>query len=292
MGVGRNAEAVKLLQELQQSPEKTDAREARLRIASIEYGAGRKAEAHRIVDELIAERPRYAEARTAKARMLLSDGAPASEAVAQAREAVKADPNLPAAHYTLGLAAFADRNLDEAAKAFEEAVKLSPQAAAARMQLARVKLAQRRRGRRGLDRRAGGQRAPGRRRCGGAARPDACAPAAIRTARRRTVRRALPRAGATRRRCTRSWDGSSCSAGRPRPPGRRSTRRFARCPDRPTRGRASLPHSSPTQGRRGAEADRGMGSRRPRGSPRAAAAGGRRDSPLETWPAAEQTLKR
>ena len=126
MGVGRNTDAVKLLEELQQSPEKSDAREARLRIASIEYAAGRKVEAHRIVDELIAERPRYAAARTAKARMLLSDGAPASEAIAQAREAVKADPYLPAAHYTLGLAAFANRNLDEAAKAIEEAVKLDP----------------------------------------------------------------------------------------------------------------------------------------------------------------------
>jgi tetratricopeptide (TPR) repeat protein len=142
MGVGRNRDAVNLLEELQKSPEKSDVREARLRIASIEYAAGKKVEAHRIVDELIAERSRYAAARTAKARMLLNDGAPPSEAVAQAREAVKADPYLPAAHYTLGLAAFADRNLDEAAKAFEEAVKLGSQPAAARMQLARVKLAQ------------------------------------------------------------------------------------------------------------------------------------------------------
>ena len=142
MGVGRNADARRLLEEIERSAEKSDAREARLRIASIEYGSGRKAEAHRIIDELIADRPRYAAARTAKARMLLSDGAPPSEAVAQAREAVKGDPYLPAAHYALGLAAFADRSLDEAARAFEEAVKLSPKAAAARMQLARVKLAQ------------------------------------------------------------------------------------------------------------------------------------------------------
>ena len=90
MGVGRNTDAMKLLTELQQSAEKPDAREARLRIASIEYGAGRKAEAHRHLDELIKERPRFAAARTAKARMLLTDGAPPAEAVAQAREAVKA----------------------------------------------------------------------------------------------------------------------------------------------------------------------------------------------------------
>ena len=133
---------MKLLTELQQSAEKPDAREARLRIASIEYGAGRKAEAHRHLDELITERPRFAAARTAKARMLLSDGAPPAEAVAQAREAVKADPYLAAAQYTLGLAAVADHKLDEAEKAFETAAQLSPQAAAQRAsQLARVKLA-------------------------------------------------------------------------------------------------------------------------------------------------------
>jgi tetratricopeptide (TPR) repeat protein len=141
MGVGRNTDAMKLLSELQQSAEKPDAREARLRIASIEYGAGRKAEAHRLIDQLIKERPRFAAARTAKARMLLTDGAPPAEAVAQAREAVKADPYLAAAQYTLGLAAVADHELDEAEKAFGAAAQLSPQAAAARMQLARVKLA-------------------------------------------------------------------------------------------------------------------------------------------------------
>ena len=141
MGTARNAEALEILREVAKSPEKGDSRQARLRIASIEYGAGRKPEAHRIIDELLQERPRFAEARTAKARMLLSDRAPAAAALAQAREAVKADPYLAAAQFTLGLAAMADRKLDEADKAFEEAVKLSPQAAAARIQQARVKLA-------------------------------------------------------------------------------------------------------------------------------------------------------
>ena len=141
-GVGREAEAIKLLEEMAESPEKSDAREARLRMASIDYAAGRKVEAHRAVDALIRERPGYASARVTKSRMLLRDGAPAREALAQAREAVKADPYLPAAQYALGLAAFAEHNLDEAAKAFEETLKLSPQAATVRMHLARVKLAQ------------------------------------------------------------------------------------------------------------------------------------------------------
>ena len=140
MGVGRNQDALTLLHDLEKSAEKGDAREARLRIASIEYGAGRKPDAHRIVDALLAERPRYSAARTAKARMLLTDG-DAAAALVQAREAVKSDPHLAAAHYALGLTAAANRQLDEAEKAFEEAARLSPHAAAARLQLARVKLA-------------------------------------------------------------------------------------------------------------------------------------------------------
>ena len=141
IGLGRMADARTLLTQLEQSAEKSDAREARLRIASLEYAAGRKAEAHKVLDQLLAERPRFAEARTAKARMLLNESGRTAEAVTQAREAVKADPDLPVAQYTLGVAAFAARQLEEAEKAFEAAVKLSPQASAARMQLARVKLA-------------------------------------------------------------------------------------------------------------------------------------------------------
>ena len=141
MGIGRNSDALAILGEMENAAEKSDARAARLRIASIHYATGKKAEAHRIIDALIQERPRYAEARTAKARMLLSDGASAADAVAHAREAVKAEPELPAAYYTLGLAALAARSLDEAERAFEEAARISPRAAAAQMQLARLRLA-------------------------------------------------------------------------------------------------------------------------------------------------------
>src|SRR6185503_11157132 len=58
--------------------------------------------------------------------------------LAQAREAVRADPYFLAAQYTLGLAAVADRRLDEAEKAFAEAVKLSPQDAAGAVSVAEL----------------------------------------------------------------------------------------------------------------------------------------------------------
>ena len=141
MGIGRNADALAVLADIEKTAEKADSRAARLRTASIHYGADKKREAHEIVDRLLHERPRYAEARTAKARMLLSDGAPPAEALVQAREAVKADPNLPNAQYTLGLAALAARNTDEAERAFEESARLSPRAAAAQLQLAKIRLA-------------------------------------------------------------------------------------------------------------------------------------------------------
>jgi tetratricopeptide (TPR) repeat protein len=140
MGIGRNTDALKILNQLERAPDKNDVRAARLRTASIYYATGKKAEAHRILDDLIAERPRYAEAQTAKARMLLSDGR-AVDAMRHAREAVKADEQLGAAHYTLGLAALAQRDLTEAERAFEDAARVSPRAAAAQMQLARIRLA-------------------------------------------------------------------------------------------------------------------------------------------------------
>jgi tetratricopeptide (TPR) repeat protein len=142
MGLGRNSDALSILKEIEESGDRNDARAARLRTASIQYATGNKAEAHRIVDALIEERPRYEEARTAKARMLLSDGGSAAEAAAHAREAVKADENSVGAHYALGLAALALRNVAEAERAFQTAARLSPRAAAAQMQLARIRMAQ------------------------------------------------------------------------------------------------------------------------------------------------------
>ena len=142
MGVGRNAEAMTLLTELQQSAEKPDAREARLRIASIEYGAGRKAEAHRHrrrVDPGTSAIRRGADREGPHAAVRRrASGRSASRRPARRSRRI---PYLAAAQYTLGLAAVADHKLDEAENAFEEAAALSPQAAAARMQLASVKLA-------------------------------------------------------------------------------------------------------------------------------------------------------
>jgi tetratricopeptide (TPR) repeat protein len=72
--------------------------------------------------------------------MLLNDGAVA-DAVAQAREAVKADGGNPSTQYVLGLTLAAQRDLSGAERAFEEVTRLNPRAAAAQIQLARLRLA-------------------------------------------------------------------------------------------------------------------------------------------------------
>lgn len=140
MGLGRSDDALRLIGELEKSSDANTVQEARLRRASLAYAGDRKPEAHKILDQMLKERPRNAEARVAKARMLLADGA-AADALVQAREAVKADPTLPSTHYTVGLAALADRKFDEAEKAFEEVTRISPRATGAQLQLSRLRLA-------------------------------------------------------------------------------------------------------------------------------------------------------
>lgn len=140
MGLGRTTDALAVISELEQSQDVDEVRAARLRRAALTYGAGRKRDAHEILDQLIEEKPKDAEIRVAKAHMLIADGQ-MSEAVKHASEAVKAEATLPSAHYTLGLASLGDGKLNEAEKAFEEVTRLSPRAAAAHLQLSRLRLA-------------------------------------------------------------------------------------------------------------------------------------------------------
>lgn len=138
-GIGRTQEATETLRGIAQA-KGTDATAARLRLASIRYAAGGKADAHAQVDEVLKESPRHVEARIAKARMLLVDGKP-DEALTHAKEAVNADRGMPSAHYTLGLIALERRDLATAEGSFREVVKLNPRAGAAQLQLARLQLA-------------------------------------------------------------------------------------------------------------------------------------------------------
>ncbi|MDQ3213946.1 MAG: tetratricopeptide repeat protein, partial [Acidobacteriota bacterium] len=138
--LNRRDSALAVLKKVQDGADKTDGRAARLRIAALEYAAGKKAEAHDIVDGIVTEKPKNVDARLAKARMLLSDGK-ADDAAAQAREAVKLEPDSQTGHYTLGLASVSRGDNAAAEQAFQEVLKLNPRAAAASLQLARLQLA-------------------------------------------------------------------------------------------------------------------------------------------------------
>lgn len=140
-GTKRPDEAVSTLTEIANDSSHPDHQAARLRLAAIDYSAGRKAEAHARVDRILEEKPKYAEARVAKARMLLVEGGSLDEAEVQAREAVAADQLLPAAHYVAGLVALERRDMTRAEAAFREVLKLNPRAAAAQLQLAQLQLA-------------------------------------------------------------------------------------------------------------------------------------------------------
>jgi tetratricopeptide (TPR) repeat protein len=137
----KQSEALQILGELEHDSDKATVRAARLREAGVLYARGDKAQAHRLIDELLAEHGRRnVDARLAKARMLLAEGT-IGDAVTQAKEAVKADGGNPATQYTLGLALLASKDFAGAERAFQEVTRLNPRAAAAQMQLARLRLA-------------------------------------------------------------------------------------------------------------------------------------------------------
>src|SRR5262245_46993348 len=139
-GMNKRDQAMKVLHDVESGSDKSDARAAKLRIAAGEYSGGNKNEAYKIVDAVLHDKPKYEEARIAKARMLLIDGK-ADDAAKEAQEAVKVASGSPAAQYTLGLTAMARRDYTAAETAFEDVLKLNPRAAAARLQLARLQLA-------------------------------------------------------------------------------------------------------------------------------------------------------
>ena len=139
-GVGNREKAMTVLHSMETGTDKNEAKAASLRIASLEYSAGRRKEAYAIVDRVIHDNPKYEEARVTKARMLLIDQK-TDEAAKEAQEAVKLAAGSIAAQYTLGLTAIAQNDRAVAERAFQSVLKLNPRAAAARLQLARLQLA-------------------------------------------------------------------------------------------------------------------------------------------------------
>jgi tetratricopeptide (TPR) repeat protein len=133
----RDADAVAILEKLSASPSSWAV--ARSRMAAVQYAGGKRADAHRTIDEVIAKQSAYAPALVARGRFLLAEGK-TSEALADAQLAVKAAPASPDGYYLLGLVRRAGRDADGAAAAFKEVLRLNPRSVPVQVQLAEIEL--------------------------------------------------------------------------------------------------------------------------------------------------------
>ena len=237
LGTAQEAAARRVLDELAAGDNKAHSRAARLRLATLAYSAGRKPEAHRIIDEILAEHPRSVEARNAKARMLLDEGS-VQEAAEAARTAITFDAGSVAAHYTLGLTAIARERFDEAEREFSKVVELNPRAGAAQIQLARLGLAAG-----DAEARPPGCSEGGRSHTGGSGSHRYYSPAASarKASSRRLTRRSPPKSAGSRIPPGSTWSSAgSCWIGAIRPArGSRSPRRSDWRPPRSKHARAS-----------------------------------------------------
>lgn len=138
IGQGRSADAVKILTELAARKEAFAA--ARARLAGIEYQAGRRDQAHAMLDQVLSQEPNNAQVLVVKGGWLLGENK-VGEALTRAQAATKANPRSPEAHFLLGSVYVAENNAEEAIKAFNEVLRFNPRAVNAQIELARLNLA-------------------------------------------------------------------------------------------------------------------------------------------------------
>ena len=138
MLANRRDEGIKLLEVL--ANDKQGRGPAQARLAAAEYAAGRRAEAHRILDVVLAMDPNAAAALQVKAKFLFYENR-LDEAATAAAAAAKANPESTMALYLLGKVHLAQKNYSEALDDFNEILRLNPRAAAAQLQLSRIRLA-------------------------------------------------------------------------------------------------------------------------------------------------------
>lgn len=134
----RYSEATAILEPLAQGSNPSGA--AMLRLAGIEYNAGRRDAALRMVDELIAREPQNAAALTTLSAWQL-EARNVADAVQAARAATEADPSSAAAQLALGRALAANREPEAAITALNEVLRLNPRVTDAQVLLSRLQLA-------------------------------------------------------------------------------------------------------------------------------------------------------
>jgi putative PEP-CTERM system TPR-repeat lipoprotein len=111
-----------------------------LRLASVDYAAGRRTQAHAAVDAALARSPRNVELLLLKARFLRGDGR-LDAARDKARSAAAIDSTSIPARYALGVIEADLNQHEDAIDSFNEVLRLDPRVVPAQLQLARLHLA-------------------------------------------------------------------------------------------------------------------------------------------------------
>ena len=133
----RTADAIPILTSLAQVREASG--EANSRLAVVAYAESRFTEAHRLLDETIARLPTHPRTLLTKARLLSLEGR-TDDAISLLRTVTTTEPSFAEGHFATGLLLASRQERDGAIRAFNEAARLRPRSAAARIQLARLNL--------------------------------------------------------------------------------------------------------------------------------------------------------
>lgn len=119
----KTKEAVAVLETLTKDPESFGP--AKLRLANIEFQAGRRPRAQQMVEEVLERHPKDERALEAKAGFLITDRK-YDEALQIANAVVEANPGAVRSHYLRGVALQAKGSIDEAIEALQLVLKLAP----------------------------------------------------------------------------------------------------------------------------------------------------------------------
>lgn len=113
--------------------------DAEVRLAAIDYAAGRTGEGHKRLDTVLARVPNNSALLVTKAQWLMAEGR-LDEALDRATAAVTADPQSAPAHFALATVHDRRGEQSQAVRAFTEVLRLNPRAVAAQVQLSRLSL--------------------------------------------------------------------------------------------------------------------------------------------------------
>jgi putative PEP-CTERM system TPR-repeat lipoprotein len=113
---------------------------ARNRLAAAVAASGDRARAHGLLDAILKEDPRDAQAQIQKGLLLLEDGK-SDQALASMQAAVAAEPASATSQFALGRVYATRGDFAGAEKAFQEVVRLNPRATVARVELSKLQLA-------------------------------------------------------------------------------------------------------------------------------------------------------